>query len=99
MFDAALAWAMEHQMLVLAICFFAYQKYQASRPMPEYPGNLTSIGNKADFDVLLKANKVVIVDFYATWCPPCKTAAPVFAKVSGLFLSRSRAAVLTTPCT
>jgi thiol-disulfide isomerase/thioredoxin len=44
---------------------------------------VTSIANKTEFDALLKASKVVIVDFYATWCPPCKIAAPEFAKVRG----------------
>ena len=25
---------------------------------------------------------VIVCDFYATWCPPCKTAAPLFHKLS-----------------
>lgn len=26
---------------------------------------------------------IVLVDFWATWCPPCRTFAPIYEKVSG----------------
>ena len=36
----------------------------------------------AEFDALLKDNASVFVDFFATWCGPCKMVGPVVEKVS-----------------
>ncbi|KFH46966.1 Thioredoxin-like protein [Hapsidospora chrysogenum ATCC 11550] len=31
---------------------------------------------------LLSSNTYVAVDFYADWCPPCKTIAPIYAQLA-----------------
>lgn len=45
--------------------------------------------NTSKFDELLKGDKPVVCDFYATWCGPCKMLAPVMDKVSEKFSDKA----------
>lgn len=65
--------------------------------MPSYAqktsgGNVKTITAK-DFNTEIKKG-VVVVDFWATWCGPCKMMAPVFTDVAKQFASRARFAKL-----
>ena len=33
-----------------------------------------------DFEATIRANSIVLVDFWTTWCGPCRSFAPVFER-------------------
>lgn len=45
--------------------------------------------NTEKFDELLKGDKPVVCDFFATWCGPCKMLAPVMEEVSEDFADKA----------
>lgn len=48
---------------------------RSKQPWPEVGGNVTTIHSLAEWRELLAKGGLVLVDCYATWCPPCKVTA------------------------
>ena len=38
--------------------------------------------NKSNFEELLKSKKTVLIDFYATWCGPCRMVSPIIDEIA-----------------
>ena len=39
------------------------------------------IVNEEEFNEVLKENKLVLVDFFATWCGPCRMLSPILEEI------------------
>jgi len=42
-----------------------------------------------NFDELIESGKLIVVDFYAEWCAPCNTLAPIIEELSDDYESRA----------
>lgn len=50
---------------------------------------MTQIITQQDFNETLQNNEVVLVDFYADWCGPCKALSPTLENVSNEFKGKA----------
>ncbi|KAL1207771.1 Thioredoxin H4 [Cardamine amara subsp. amara] len=41
----------------------------------------------AQLDKAKESNKLIVIDFTASWCPPCRVIAPIFADYAKKFMS------------
>ena len=87
MFDYVLSFIQENPLLSCLIIFWLYRLYLSRQPFPKVEGSkVKSVENMEAFEKALlegkNSGKRVICDFYATWCPPCKAAAPVYGALS-----------------
>lgn len=43
---------------------------------------MLNLEKSTEFEKILMENELVLVDFYATWCPPCKMLAPIVEQIA-----------------
>ena len=51
------------------------------------PGKILTLTD-ADFDAQVKAQPLIVVDFWAEWCGPCRMVAPVLEELANEYSDR-----------
>ena len=57
---------------------------------------VTSVSNDTFEQEVLKSESLVMVDFWATWCGPCKIVAPVVEELAKEYEGKARFAKVNT---
>jgi len=63
----------------------------AETPAPRAGGRIAKVTTPQEFNArVLKADKPVLVDFYANWCGPCKPLARIIEQLAGEYKGRAQ---------
>jgi thioredoxin 1 len=57
-------------------------------------GNITEVGDHNFEDEVLKSALPVLVDFWAPWCGPCKSIAPIVEEIAAQYEGKLKVAKL-----
>ncbi len=60
-------------------------------PVEDHPAAVTEISNDAQWrSEVLESEKPAVVDFWATWCAPCRAMGPIFEQVAQAYTDSVR---------
>ena len=85
--------------IIIAACFIAPLLVGCSKQTPTSKNDTDSaetqviILNQDNFDAQIETG-VVLVDFWATWCPPCKIQGPIVEQVATRVQGQAKVAKL-----
>jgi thioredoxin 1 len=68
--------------LVVATFVLIYGKNSKESVTDDSGSNEITLSDQNFEKIVLQSDKLVIVDFWATWCGPCRMLAPTVAKIS-----------------
>ncbi|MCC6722524.1 MAG: thioredoxin [Bacteroidia bacterium] len=67
-------------MLKGGLLMWEHQGFKLTIPKPVEP--VATAISKTEYDKIINSEKIVIIDFNATWCKPCKMLKPILDKIS-----------------
>ncbi|MGX7668188.1 thioredoxin domain-containing protein [Flavobacterium pedocola] len=65
-----------------------YMKWSASHPSEAKTADKGM--SKSEYEKLISSDKVVVIDFYAEWCGPCKKMAPYLTKMEKDYAGKAK---------
>lgn len=66
-----------------------WKSFECSRILMEGENNMETVFTSANFDADVLGSEIpVVVDFFATWCGPCRMMAPAIAELAGEYAGK-----------